>query len=64
MIVKGTDVVVRRKRGKLVVQLLNRTPKGVKYIKKELPLAEEKISDKNFAADVAAKITEFTGSEA
>ncbi len=59
MILKGTEVSVRRARGKLVVQLLNRTPKGVKYIADEITLSEDKMSDKNFKADLAAKIAEL-----
>ncbi len=60
MIVRGTEVVVRRRRQKLVVQLINRTPKGVKYIKREIPMADSKISSKTFKSDLAHAIEELS----
>lgn len=59
MILKGTEVAVRKSRGVMVVQLINRTPRGVKYIQAELPMVETKMSDKNFKADLATKISEL-----
>lgn len=64
MKVKATAVEITRKRGKLVMRLMNRTPRGTKYIKKELVMKAESMSDPSFKAEIATDLAKLVGSDA
>ena len=54
-------VEVRKRHGVMVVVALGRTPRGQKYIKKELKLKAKSSQDPKFKAELATAVAELYG---
>lgn len=56
---KNATIHVRRQRGKLVVQGQGKTPRGTKFIRKEVPVKATKMSDPEFKGELLKAVDEI-----
>ncbi len=61
MSIEAAAVVVRRSRGKLVVQIIGHTPRGQRYIKDEVALNSEKIGATDFKTELSETVDKVLG---
>lgn len=60
----SSAVEVRRSRGVLVVNGLGKTPRGQRFIAKQVKLKATDMGSKEFKSELAAAVAEIIGSEA
>lgn len=61
MAVEAGRIVVKRSRGKLVINAMAQTPRGTQFIKASKELKCEKVTDKDFKDEMAAAVEELIG---
>lgn len=61
---KAATIIIRRSRGKLVVQATGQTARGQKYIKGTESIKSKKMHDKKFKEDMATAVAQLLGNEA
>ena len=61
MSIEAAAVVVRRSRGRMVVQIIGQSPRGQRYIKDEVALNSEKIGAQDFKTELAETVDKVLG---